>query len=67
MSIVLRARCQILQPTYRIVRSQFDVVPGSEPFGEYVLMNLMSERGLLQDGKLYRITIDPFFPHAEGE
>jgi hypothetical protein len=63
MSIILRATCHILQPNYRIVRSQFDVVPGHEAFGEYVLMNLMRERGLLHDGKLYRITIEPLFPH----
>ena len=63
MPIILRARCQILQPNYRIVRSQFDVVPANQSFGEYLLMNLVSERGLLHDGEMYRITIEPAFPH----
>jgi hypothetical protein len=68
MPIVLKAECHILRPNDRIVRSQFDVEPASEAFGEYVLMNIAHERGLLQDGRIYRITIKPFFPHiVKGE
>ena len=67
MSIILKARCQIFQPNYRIVRSQFNVEPATEQFGEYVLTNLVSERGLIHDGKLYRIKIEPLFPHVKGE
>jgi len=54
-----------LHPSHRIERAHFDVEPASEPLGEYVLMNLVRERGLLLDGKMYRITIDPFFPHTK--
>jgi hypothetical protein len=68
MSIVLKARCQLLQPNSRIVRAQFDIIDaGHEEFGEYVLTNLLTERGLLHDGKIYRITIKPFFPHIVEE
>ena len=63
MPIILRARCHVLQPSSRIVRAQFDIEPGIEHFGEYALTNLVRERGLLHDGKLYRITIEPLFPH----
>ena len=63
MTIVLKARCRLLQANSRIVRAQFDVAQGHEPFGEYVLTNLAYERGLLDDGKIYRITIKPFYPH----
>jgi len=65
MPIILRARCHVLHPSHRIERAHFDVEPASEPLGEYVLMNLVRERGLLLDGKMYRITIDPFFPHTK--
>lgn len=62
MSIILRARCHLLHSSTKVVRSQFDVEPSGELFGEYVLMNLVHDRGLLHDGKIYRITIEPFFP-----
>jgi hypothetical protein len=67
MSIILKAQGQILDPNYKIVRAQFDVEPAVEHFGEYVLTNLVRERGLIHDGKLYRITIEPLFPHNTGE
>jgi hypothetical protein len=63
MPVVLKARCHILKTDSRIVQSQFDIQPSHEPFGEYVLMNLVRERGLLLDGMIYRITIRPFYPH----
>lgn len=66
MPIVLRARCHILEPNYRIVRAHLDVeTPDHAPFGEYVLMNILRERGLMHDGKMYRIKIEPLFPHIE--
>jgi hypothetical protein len=67
MSIILKAKCHIFDPNYRIVRSQFNVEPVTELFGEYILMNLVNDRGLLHDGKPYRITIEPLFPHIKGE
>ena len=67
MPIIIKARCHILQPNNRIVRAQFDVVPGGELWGEYILTNLLIDRGLLQDGRVYRITISPYFPHIVGE
>ena len=63
MSIVLKAKCRIFQPNFRIIRAQFDIEEGHENYGEYVVVNLLRERGVLQDARWYRIVIDPLFPH----
>jgi len=57
MPILLKARCQIIRPTFRIVKSQFDIDPEHGLYGEYVVVNLMRERGDLIDGKRYEISI----------
>jgi len=57
MPILLKARCQIIKPTFRIVKSQFDIDPEHGLYGEYVVVNLMRERGDLIDGKRYEISI----------
>ena len=57
MPILLKARCQIIKPTFRIVKSQFDIDPEHGLYGEYVVVNLMRERGGLIDGKRYEISI----------
>lgn len=63
-TLLFRARCHLILPNYRIVKSQFDIEPDfKEIFGEYAVFNLMRERGKLEDNRRYRITIDPLFPH----
>jgi len=57
MPILLKAKCQIIKPTFRIVKSQFDIDPEHGLYGEYVVVNLMRERGDLIDGKRYEISI----------
>ena len=65
MAILLKARCRIIQPNWRIVRSVFDDMEHNEQeFGEYAMFNLLRGRGDLVDGKPYLITIDPLFPHT---
>jgi hypothetical protein len=59
MTIVLKARCRIFAPTYRLIRAQFDVEQHKQPFAEYVVVNLLRERGVLEDGRFYQIIIDP--------
>ena len=59
MTIILKARCRLFEANFRIIRSQFDIEPNKELFGEYVVMNLMREHGVLEDGRLYQITIEP--------
>jgi len=59
MPIILKASCRLFEANFRIIRSQFDIEPNKELFGEYVVMNLMRERGVLEDGRLYQITIEP--------
>lgn len=59
--IPFKATCRIIQPNFRIVKSQFDLDPEFGLFGEYVVMNLMRERGDLQDGRRYQISICPLF------
>jgi len=61
--IILRARCHLFQPNYTIIRAQFNVAEGPEGFPEYVMTNLLRERGVPQDGNMYRISIEPLFPH----
>lgn len=61
--IILRARCHLFQPNYKIIRVQFNVDEGPEGFPEYVMTNLLRTRGVPQDGSMYRIIIDPLFPH----
>lgn len=61
MPILLKAKCQIIHPTFRIVKAQFDIPPEFGMFGEYVVLNLMRERGELIDGKRYQISICPLF------
>jgi hypothetical protein len=59
--ILFKARCQIIQPTFRIVKTQFDLDPEYGLFGEYAAFNLMRERGELRDGQRYQISICPLF------
>ena len=61
MPIIIKARCEIIQPTFRIIKSKFDIDPEFGMFGEYVMVNLMRERGELIDGKRYQISICPLF------
>ena len=63
MAIILKAKCRLFEPNFRIIRAQFDLEQGNEAFGEYVVVNLLRERGVLQDARWYRIVIDPLFPH----
>jgi hypothetical protein len=57
MPILLKAKCQIIRPTFRIVKSQFDIDPDYGLYGEYVVLNLMRERGDMFDGDRYEISI----------
>jgi hypothetical protein len=67
VTIIVKGRCRLIKPNWRIIRSQFDIDPeGLEPFGEYAQFNLLRERGIFQDGRTYRITIEPLFPHLKG-
>ena len=59
MPILLQAKCQIIKPTFRIVKSQFDIEPEHGLYGEYIVVNLMRERGDLFDGSRYQISIHP--------
>jgi hypothetical protein len=59
--ILFKARCKIIQPTFRIVKTQFDLDPEYGLFGEYAAFNLMRERGELRDGQRYQISICPLF------
>jgi hypothetical protein len=59
--ILFKAKCQIIQPTFRIVKTQFDLDPEYGLFGEYAAFNLMRERGELRDGQRYQISICPLF------
>jgi hypothetical protein len=59
--ILFKAKCQIIQPTFRIVKTQFDLDPEYGLFGEYAVFNLMRERGELRDGQRYQISICPLF------
>jgi hypothetical protein len=61
MPMLFKATCRIVQPNFRIVKSQFDIDPEYGMFGEYVVMNLMRERGELNDGKRYQISVCPLF------
>ena len=61
MPMLFKATCRIVQPNFRIVKSQFDLDPEYGLFGEYVVMNLMRERGDLTDGKRYQISVCPLF------
>jgi hypothetical protein len=56
MSVVLQARCRIFDPKYRIIRAQFDVDKRKDQFTEYVVTNLLRERGELLDARFYEIT-----------
>lgn len=58
MPIIITARCRIFEPTYRIIRAQFDVQQHKEQYGEYIVTNLLRERGDLEDGRTYRIIIE---------
>ena len=60
---ILRARCSLFAPNYRIIRAQWNVTEGPEGFPEYVMTNLLRERGVPQDGCMYRFIIEPLFPH----
>jgi hypothetical protein len=67
MVILLKAKCLIIQPNWRVVRSKFDIDPeGHEPFGEYGAFNLLRERGDLIDGQSYQIQIIPLIPRLKG-
>lgn len=55
------ARCRIFEPNYRIIRAQFDLDPHHKEFGEYIVTNLMRERGIPQDEWFYRVTFEPMF------
>lgn len=62
--LLFTARCRIIEPNYRIVKYEFvPDPPFKELFGEYVVMNLMRERGTLTDGRCYWISAQPAFPH----
>lgn len=61
MPIVFKAKCQVIQPKFRIVKYQFDLDPEFGLFGEYVVANLMRERGEMVDGQRYQISFCPLF------
>jgi len=63
MAIILKAKCRIFEPNYRIIRAQFDLERGKEAFGEYIVVNLLRERGVLQDERWYRFIIEPLTNH----
>lgn len=56
-SIIVRAKCHLWQPNYRIIKAQFDPAPLKEDFGEMIYTNLMRERGVLEDGAEYEIIL----------
>jgi len=60
---ILRVRCNLFQPNYRIIRAQWNVIEGPEDFPEYFMSNLLRERGVPQDDRTYRFIIEPLFPH----
>ncbi len=60
-TIRVETRCRIFEPNYRIIRAQFDLDPHHKEFGEYIVTNLMRERGELQDGWAYRAIFEPIF------
>ncbi len=57
--VLFKATCRIVDPNYRIIKTQFELDPDCEDYGEYVVMNLMRERGELQDGVRYQFSIAP--------
>jgi len=57
--VIVRAKCRIFLPNYRIVRSQFNVDEGKETFGQYINTNLLREHGVLEDGLWYEVTFKP--------
>lgn len=59
--VLFTATCRVVEPNYRIVKTQFDIDPEHEDFGEYLVMNLMRERGVLQDGIRYQCSFMPLF------
>lgn len=61
MPLLFKAKCQVIKPTFRIMKYQFDLDPEHGLFGEYVVMNLMRERGELIHGERYQISICPLF------
>ncbi len=63
MPLLLKARCQIIRANWHTMQYKFDVEQDHESFGEYVLINALRSRGLLQHDRPYLITIDPLFPH----
>jgi len=59
-SVIIKARCRIFEPNYRIIRAQFDLdAVGREAFGEYVLVNILREHGVLQDARWYEVVFNP--------
>jgi len=61
MPIMFKAKCQIIKPSFRIMKYQFDLDPEFGLFGEYVVANLMRERGQLVHHERYQISISPIF------
>jgi hypothetical protein len=65
--ILFKAKCQVIRPTFRIMKYQFDVDPEFGMFGEYVVVNLMRERGEMVDGQRYQISFCPLFKSGKDK
>jgi len=63
MRILYKARCRIVTANNGIIKSQFDIegLPEQQSIGEYMLQNLLVDRGQLFDGRFYEVTLNPLF------
>lgn len=66
MRIIYKARCRIVVANNGIIKSQFDIegLPDQPSLGEYMLLNLLVDRGPLFDDRFYEVTLNPLFPHG---
>jgi len=60
--LLIKARCQIIRANWHTMQYMFgDLEHDHQQFGEYVMLNLLRNRGTLQHDKPYLITVDPLF------
>jgi hypothetical protein len=65
MRIIYKARCRIVKANNGIIKSQFDIegLPDQQSIGEYMLQNLLVDRGPIFDNRFYEVTLNPLFPY----
>jgi len=63
MPLLLKARCQIIRANWHTMQYLMELEQDHQSFGEYVMINALRSRGVLQHDKQYLVTIDPLFPH----